>query len=100
MVLAQRTLPGDELLREGLELPHLRVRVGQRASARRRSVTPRVRVPSRAVADPSGCSQTSRGVTESSRRNASVSPFASIEGRPSSEGPLVSAVTWPSSVAR
>ena len=53
-----------------------------------------------AVACPSDCTHTSRGVTESSRRNTSVAPFASIEGRPSSAGPLVRAVSWPSSVVR
>ena len=44
--------------------------------------------------------QTSRGVTESSRRKTSVSPFWSMEGAPFTSGPLVSGSTFPSSVAR
>ena len=52
------------------------------------------------VAVGSGSAHTSRGVTESSRRNTSVPPFRSIEGAPFTSGPLVSAATFPSSVAR
>ena len=56
--------------------------------------------PRAAGAAPSGWAQTSRGVTESSRRKTSVSPFVSTEGAPFTSGPLVSGSTFPSSVAR
>jgi hypothetical protein len=73
------------------------VRIGEALRAGE-AAGPRGRAPlagRRAVGD---SIHTSRGEAESSRRKASVSPFASIEGRLSSAGPLVSAVNCPSSV--
>jgi hypothetical protein len=54
----------------------------------------------RAAGGASRVVQTSRGVTESSRRKTSVSPNPSTEGAPFTSGPLVSVSTLPSRVAR
>jgi hypothetical protein len=63
-------------------------RLGEGAAARTFAVL--------AAAGASRIVQTSRGVTESSRRKTSVSPLRSMDGAPFTSGPLVSASTFPS----